>query len=265
MYTISISDLPDRLCGIYKIDFPNGKIYIGQSNNIKRRMYEHNNIKKNAKIKYCQVCDRAIIKYGRIINLTILEECLESQLDEKERYWIHYYHSYEKEKGYNIERGGKKSSHTYQRLLTDEEILDIRQRRFQGERKKDVYLLYQNKISWGGFERTWLGTTNPQIGKEFLVPFINKTRQEYSHEANDGSKNGQAKMTKEQIVEIRYLFEHRDKKHSDRKTILQLAKNYSLSVTSVYNIVHYNSYKDVEPVSTIPYVETQGSSATIDT
>ena len=72
-------------------------------------------------------------------------------------------------------------------------------------------------------------------------------------------------MTKEQIVEIRYLFEHRDKKHSDRKTILQLAKNYSLSVTSVYNIVHYNSYKDVEPVSTIPYVETQGSSATIDT
>ena len=265
MYSIELTNLPDKICGIYKIDFPNKKIYIGQSNNIKRRMYEHNNITKNSKLSYCAVCDRAIIKYGRITQITILEECLESQLDEKEEYWISFYHSDEKEKGYNIESGGKRGGCARRRLLNNDEILDIRQRRYNNERKKDVFLLYKDKISWGGFEKVWLGITCPQIGKEFLSVFTNKTKKEYSHDANNGLKNGQAKMSKKQIVEIRFLFEHRNKEIAKRQTIIQLAQKYNLSYTSIYNIVHYNSYKDVEPVSTIPYVEMQGSSATIDT
>lgn len=32
--------------GVYKINFPNGKSYIGISNNILRRIHEHNNDKR---------------------------------------------------------------------------------------------------------------------------------------------------------------------------------------------------------------------------
>lgn len=128
-----------------------------------------------------------------------------------------------------------------------------------------MFLKYQNKISWSGFEKIWLGTSCPQIGKDLLEKFKNKTRQEYSQEANIGTKNGQAKLTAEQVIQIRYLFEHRNTAKSDRQTILMLSQQYNLSASAIYSIVHYKSYKNIKPVSTIPYVEMQGSSATIDT
>ena len=36
-YIYKIENCPNHLSGIYKINFPNGKCYIGLSNNIKRR------------------------------------------------------------------------------------------------------------------------------------------------------------------------------------------------------------------------------------
>lgn len=266
MYNIGLQDLPDKVCGIYKIDFPNGKIYIGQSNNIKRRMYEHNNIQKNQKQNYVAICDRAIIKYGKIQVITVLEECSESQLDEKEKFWIAYYHSDTKNIGYNIESGGKRDGYFFrQRKLSDSQILSIRQRRYNKERKKDVYQDYKENISWGGFEKIWLGVTFPQIGKEFLQPFVGKTRQQYSHEANVGLNNGRAKMTQEQIIQMRQEFENRDKSKSERSFLLQLSEKYHLSIAAIRNIVHYKSYREIEPVSTIPEVEKPGSSTTIGT
>ena len=44
---IKIKDLEPNTQGIYKIDFPNGKIYIGLSIDIKRRMSEHNSFHEN--------------------------------------------------------------------------------------------------------------------------------------------------------------------------------------------------------------------------
>lgn len=35
---IQVKDLMDNMSGIYKITFPNNKIYIGMSNDIRRRM-----------------------------------------------------------------------------------------------------------------------------------------------------------------------------------------------------------------------------------
>ena len=50
-----VKDLPTNLMCIYKLNYPNGKIYIGLSRDLKRRMYEHNNFNK-AKMP----CDLAI-------------------------------------------------------------------------------------------------------------------------------------------------------------------------------------------------------------
>ena len=266
MYKILIKDLKKGICGIYKIEFPNKKIYVGHSVDIKRRMWEHNNINKNKHLEYICPCDRAIIKYGKVEQITILEECSLNELDEKEKYWITFYQSNQKQIGYNIEAGGKQGHGCIiKRNLTDDEILDIRKKRYDGMRKKDVYSFYKSKISFGGFEKIWLGTSFPQLGKELLSAFDNKTRQEYSSMANIGTNNGQSKLNAEEIRNIRATFENRDITAPDRPLLLELATSYNVSVTTIFNIVHYNTYKNIEPVSTIPYVEMQGSSATIDT
>ena len=41
-----INELKNNMCGIYKINYKNKKCYIGQSKNIRRRIYEHNNFQK---------------------------------------------------------------------------------------------------------------------------------------------------------------------------------------------------------------------------
>lgn len=92
----------DVYSGIYKINFPNGKVYIGRSNNIYRRMLEHNNDFRNKlPIEY------AIMKYGKIIEFDILEliDDLE-EMKKREIYWINYYDSTNKNKGYNVSSGG---------------------------------------------------------------------------------------------------------------------------------------------------------------
>ena len=98
------------ITGIYKITNKiNGKIYIGQSVDIRRRWYEHKGKlgKPGAEEYYFQ---KALKKYG-IDNFTweILEECEPDQLNEREQYYISLYRTYvgfDDCNGYNLTRGG---------------------------------------------------------------------------------------------------------------------------------------------------------------
>ena len=92
-------------------------------------------------------------------------------------------------------------------VFTNEEVLDIRKRRFLKERKKDVYQDYKNH-SFGSFEKIWLGYGYPNIGTEYIIPTNSKTRAEYSSEANQGVKNGRAKCSKEQVLDIRRRYDN---------------------------------------------------------
>lgn len=85
-------------CFINKI---NGMKYIGQSKHISKRKLEHfrDDIKLNT------LFGKALIKFGREeFDFIILENCLISELNEKEKYWINYYDSYKN--GYNMTPGG---------------------------------------------------------------------------------------------------------------------------------------------------------------
>lgn len=99
-----IKECPKILSGIYKLNFPSGKSYIGLSNNIKRRMKEH---KVDSKVGKLPV-DKAIAKYG-LKDFELLEEIPSANrelLQEREKYWIAYYDTTNKQKGYNISQGG---------------------------------------------------------------------------------------------------------------------------------------------------------------
>ena len=94
---------------IYKItNLLNNKIYIGQVYNksIKDRFIRHcKSAKPDAK---CYLA-RAIYKYGKEnFSVEQVEECYSvNELNMREKYWIKYYNSTDKDLGYNLTDGGE--------------------------------------------------------------------------------------------------------------------------------------------------------------
>lgn len=94
------------MIGIYKItNQVNGKVYIGQSVHIKARWQQHilnaRNNKENTLLY------NAMRKHGiENFSFEVIEECDKEKLNEREVYWISYYDSFNKEKGYNMTPGG---------------------------------------------------------------------------------------------------------------------------------------------------------------
>ena len=90
----------ERLSGIYKItNLKNNLVYIGQTVNFGIRRREHWSDKTNDDLH------NDIQKLGReYFKFEIIEKCDVDQLDEREKYWIEYYDSYNM--GYNNTEGG---------------------------------------------------------------------------------------------------------------------------------------------------------------
>lgn len=75
-----------KLTGIYKITSPTGKIYIGQSVNIKNRFKQYKYISNNKIIG--PKLYNSLKKHGfENHQFEIIEECIIEQLNEKEIYW----------------------------------------------------------------------------------------------------------------------------------------------------------------------------------
>jgi group I intron endonuclease len=78
------------MIGIYKITNPKGKIYIGQSKNVHRRILAHKNLNSNK----CVLVYNSIKKYG-VENHTfeLIEECKLEELNGRELYWTKYHNA----------------------------------------------------------------------------------------------------------------------------------------------------------------------------
>lgn len=98
--------------GIYKItNTANGKVYIGQSTRLSRRLDEHQADLKNNH-HHNQHLQNSYNKYGNVFEIEIIEYCNdESELDDLERYYIAYYDAMNPIKGYNKEDGGNLNKH----------------------------------------------------------------------------------------------------------------------------------------------------------
>lgn len=94
----------EKIIGIYCIKNKlNSKLYIGKTKNLYRRKYQHfgelnNNKHKNSHLQ------NAVNKYG-ISNFIfeVIEICDLESLSIREYYWINFYETYNRNKGYNIE------------------------------------------------------------------------------------------------------------------------------------------------------------------
>lgn len=78
-----------NVIGIYKITSPSGKVYIGQSINIKQRFAAYRTAKKLGKqVKLFS----SLFKYGVKNHVfEVVEECAAEQLNNRERFWQDFY------------------------------------------------------------------------------------------------------------------------------------------------------------------------------
>ena len=92
-----------KICGIYKITSPTGKIYIGQSINILKRFGAYNRIDCKKQFKLYN----SLKKHG-VDNhkFEILEECNSKLLNERERFYISKYNSFDTLFSLNLTSGG---------------------------------------------------------------------------------------------------------------------------------------------------------------
>ena len=98
------------MIGVYKITNPEGKIYIGQSVDIKKRLNQYKNMNKRGIGNHLY---NSLKKYGYTNHIfEVLEECSITQLNEKEIYWINFYNSINE--GLNLKEGGSFGNHSHE-------------------------------------------------------------------------------------------------------------------------------------------------------
>lgn len=170
------------MIGIYKITNKlNGKIYIGQSINIERRLSEHKRYKDTE-----QSIDKAIRDEGQNNFLyDVIEECEANVLDEREKYWIDYYKSYIN--GYNDTSGGKGRSNSYVKL-TYENIVKIHQ-------LLKEYILTQNEIA-DIFGVSYQVISDINRGKSHVLPNIKYPIRKENIQKKQAKENNKEKSKK---------------------------------------------------------------------
>ncbi len=231
--------------GIYKItNKENGKCYIGLSVNIFERWKNHqqNYLKETGK-EYNKALYRAFRKYGiQNFDWQILEYCEVDQLAEREIYWIEKEETYIK--GYNETIGGdiggfKRDGELHpNHKLSESDVINIRIRYNNRERKNIVYIDYVDKIGFSGFDKIWKYETWKKIMPEVYT--LENIKFHSNNTANPGSKNGRAKLTEEDVYNIRF----RKKNGEKRATVYEDYKDL-LTLGSFGNVWTYQNWKDI--------------------
>lgn len=142
---------------IYKITNKiNEKVYIGQTVKTARHRFNYHFRNKNL-----NGISGALTKYGKdnFILETIDIANSKDELDKKEIYWIKYYNTLNKNKGYNLIEGGGKYNENHEYKLgskhSEETRKKIRENGIKGRLKyhngKDIIFLKKNEIIPKGF------------------------------------------------------------------------------------------------------------------
>lgn len=187
------------MIGIYKItNIKNNKIYVGQSNDIYRRFYEHQIKGESSRIPV----DKAIQKYGKDSFLyEVLEECSIEELNQKETFWIKKLNAIKD--GYNCSEGGDQQSigeNNGRSKLTEKDVIEIRKAYNNHLKQKDVYEKYKNIISFSYFQNLWQGRSWSHIMPEV---FTKENKEYYIFQNSNGENGASAKFSDEEVIQIR--------------------------------------------------------------
>lgn len=210
-----------------------GKHYVGQTNNLQKRFNGHKSEAFNPKSPgYNLPFHIAIRKYGmENFSYDILEEIADGEsqefIDNREVYFIGYYHSLTTENGYNLTLGGDgcpKLPLTYEeklqksRLFTGKEIQDIQKRLINDEEYDDIEAIYAPKL-----KRTFL--VNINTGTNFYNP-------NFSYPLK---KNAKSKFSQKEIRAIKERI-----KSGEKYAIIQA--DYGIKSASFLSMINTGKY-----------------------
>lgn len=236
-----------RICGIYKIENKiNGKVYIGQSVDIWKRISAHKShaFDKNNIHAYSLYLYTAMRKYGLDgFTYSLIEQCPKEMLNEREQYWISYYKSNERDRGYNMSDGG---TNKYIKSMTSKSNISEKKRRI----KKIKDLLISSDMSIqdiaNRFGMTDASITNINRGHSFFCidetyPLRDTRKKTFYYCPNCGTKLSckysklckkcdaeRQQKTRSRFVDVATL-----KEDLDNYGVTELSKKYGVSVGTI--------------------------------
>lgn len=215
--------------GVYKITFPNKKIYIGISNNIYRRMLQHNTDFRND-----LPIERAIQKYGKITEFDILEFINPEDRElmrERQIYWIKKYNSNKKEFGYNVSEGGDGAdigSKNHEAKLTEQQFQQVYKDLLDDKLTiQEIANKYQMNIT----SISRLNNGIHYFHSEIEYP-IRKNKPGVA-----GIKSGNSKFTQQDLDNIYYLLQFRQD-----IPMKKIAEQYNVYASTIQNINNGKTY-----------------------
>lgn len=239
--------------GIYAIkNRINNKMYVGKSVNIKKRKSYHfwllrTNNHFNPKLQ------SAFNKYGEEnFEFVILEKCNKDELDDKEIKYINRYNTIND--GYNICEGGEGSLGRTLSEETKQKISNANTGRKQDEvakkRKSEIMkelwqtAEYRKKMKQRPKPKPWnKGRRHTEEEKKHLSEKLKGRRitEEHKkklHELYKGEKSLTAKLTEQQVIEIRLRFLKGEKQ-------CDIKKDYQVSAQTIYDIVRNRRWRHI--------------------
>ena len=181
------------MIGIYKITNPNGKIYIGQSVDIKRRFKDYKKSLKKQQIKLYN----SINKYGYENHIfEVVEECEIGQLNERERYWQDF-HNVLSDNGLNCrltktsDKSGNLSKETIEKLK-NKDFSYLKGNSFRKDilHTEEIKIRIRNTLILNSKKPNYKNAMTGKFGE--LNPFFGKKHSEESKlkisEKNKGNK-----------------------------------------------------------------------------
>ena len=218
---MKITDITTKISGIYKINFPNNKIYIGRSVDIKRRIKEHYIKKDNTP------CQKALLYYFEKpseieFEIIFIQEKQDlNELKEKEIYYIELYKACDKDRGYNLLKGGEGADCGISNVaskITQKDLEDIVKRLQNGESNIDIGKIYNiNADTIGKINN---GKTYYNENLEYPL------RKEKTK--TDSFKNGNS-FKREQYLKAISLIKK-------GKSITEISKEVNISTSTLYKI-----------------------------
>ena len=216
--------------------FPNGKSYLGISNNIKRRMKEHfgTDMKRHPELPI----SRAIKKYGiKNIKIEVLEEikCEERLfMREREKYWIKHYNSLVHNNGYNLSEGGDGADGgelNHGALLTSKQVNDI-VNDLKANRLTIVEIANKNKVGTEIISR--LNNGHTYVRENTSYPIRNNKVCKFGIENKTSKFYNNTELLSHIIEDLRF----------SKTSIIQLSKKYNISRSIIAKINSGTQYRD---------------------